>query len=241
MPEAGHEHRFGKRGFARIENVAAAMDMDQKPIAVLRCNHLRRNHESAHSIDHRLIDRDVQPLGYPGNVLDGVGGAGVCDRLPFLAGLWQHVPVGAQRQADDFCHLRADRTGHRHRMRGNLKHRRICSLRISRSCAQHPDRSPKQCCCWFPCRTSTNFVDRRAHRVSPVHCFLIDKKLRAPCAPLQSHFLAIIPPGQQRSEFTPHWRGRNRCRSRVNGPSSDRACHWRRSCRQLRPPPVRTL
>ena len=104
------------------------MDVDQQPVPVFGRDHIRRHDERPHAVDHGLLDLDMQPFHHPGNVLDGPGGAGIGDRLPFIAGLGQHVPVGAQRQADDFCHLRADGGGHRHRARRNLQLRRVGGL-----------------------------------------------------------------------------------------------------------------
>ena len=95
MPETRHEQRFGQRGLAGIEHVAAAMDVDQQPITILRCDHVGRQDEGPHAVDGGLLHLNMQPLHHPRNVLQGRGGAGVRDRLPLLAGFRQHIPVGA--------------------------------------------------------------------------------------------------------------------------------------------------
>jgi hypothetical protein len=42
------------------------------------------------------------------------------------------------------------------------------------------------------------------------------------------------------ARLTPRWRGQNPRRSRAAGPSSGRACRWRRFCHRSTPPPART-
>ena len=135
VSEAGHEDGLRQPGFPGVENVAAAMHVDELPVAVLRRDRFRGDDVGPHALDGGLLDLHLETLEHAGHVLDQRRRAGIRDRLPFLAGLGLDIPVRPQRRPDDLLQLRAD--GGRHRdglgrhferggsrgLRGSLCHR----------------------------------------------------------------------------------------------------------------------
>jgi hypothetical protein len=123
VAEPGHENGLAGPGFAGIEHVAAAMDMDQQAIAVVRWDHLGRHHEGLDAVDGHRLDLDVKLFAQRRETLDRGRRRGIGLRLPFCRGFRGGVPVRIDGRADDLLQLGADGVGNRHAARGDLARR----------------------------------------------------------------------------------------------------------------------
>ena len=94
-------------------HVAAAMKMDEEPVAVLGSDHRRCQQVGCDPVDDNLLVRHPE-LVEKGLRISTRFGSGGLHRSPFLERRRRRIPGVGYRPGEQLLELRADGVGHRH-------------------------------------------------------------------------------------------------------------------------------
>ncbi len=128
---AGHEHALAGARLAGKEHEAAAVQMHQQALAVLRRQRVRRDGEDAHPCDGAGLDRDVEARPDRGNVGRSRSHALRRQFLPGRRALRHDVPAGRIGRSDERLQRGAHRAWYRQGARRERTRREI-RMRLSR-------------------------------------------------------------------------------------------------------------
>ncbi len=109
---AGHHHAFAGTGLARKQNEAAAMNMHEQPVTIVRGDFRRGDDEHGDAGHRRRFDLKVEMFFDRRNVVGGPGRALEGEILPRRRVGRDDVPSGRILGSDDCLQFRAYRFGH---------------------------------------------------------------------------------------------------------------------------------